>query len=678
MDGEIDITVSGGQYSTAGATVSTSYLWSNGETTEDLSNIADGHYYVAVTQSLLNNVNTCIEYAFFDLIQPDSLQISNSIITDVSIFAGSDGAIDITVSGGTMPYSYSWSNGGATEDLTGLSAGTYGLTVTDANGCAAIFDFLINEPTNLSGCTDPLASNYNPSAITDDGSCVYYPDWTFNQASDNHTILISDTIPKTIDGINIDTNDFIGVFYDSLGVEKCGGYIIWQGSTIALAAWGEVNGNDGFVVGDEFLWKIWDSSEGTEHDAVATYYQNYPQTAYYATNGMSVLSSLTVITSVTQTINIPSGWSMISTYIDPFEPAIDSMFSDIVSEILIVKDASGAVFWPVFNLNMIGNNVVGDGYQVNAISNQTIEVTGTLVEPENTTFIVPLGWSIIGYLRTTPMDLVAVFSSCVSDLIIVKDASGTVYWPVFSLNMIGDMKPGKGYQINTSAGFSFTYPANATTFSKSNIEKVNPLHYKNIKVTDNNMTLGIPINTWETLPNFGDEVGVFSQLGLLVGSGVFVGNNMAIPIWGNDETTPEIDGMIAGEEFLIKLWDGETERIISVDSWMEGSNGFGINKIAIAELVAQNLELRTFELFQNSPNPFKGETEFSFYIPENTRVTFSILNVFGETIEVLISDELEKGKHSLKYHCKALAAGTYYYRLETPNFTETKKMVVVK
>lgn len=73
-----------------------------------------------------------------------------SSITHVKCFGGNDGAVNITVSGGAIPYSYSWAPGGATtEDISGLIAGSYGVTVTDANLCITPAIFTVLEPSQL-------------------------------------------------------------------------------------------------------------------------------------------------------------------------------------------------------------------------------------------------------------------------------------------------------------------------------------------------------------------------------------------------------------------------------------------------------------------------------------------------------------------------------------------------
>ncbi len=68
---------------------------------------------------------------------PPTPLVLTTVTTNVSCNGGSDGTADLTVSNGVLPLTFAWSNGATTEDLTGLSAGTFNVTVTDANGCTA-------------------------------------------------------------------------------------------------------------------------------------------------------------------------------------------------------------------------------------------------------------------------------------------------------------------------------------------------------------------------------------------------------------------------------------------------------------------------------------------------------------------------------------------------------------
>ena len=140
-NGSLDISVSGGQ-------APYSFVWSNGMTTEDISNIIAGTYNVTVT-----DMNGCgAELGVINLTEPSEI-----VSTTISAFSPGcdrtdDGSIDISVSGGTSPYTYAWSNGAMDQDLTGLEGGSYLLTITDANGCMKMvgpFELNIADPIVL-------------------------------------------------------------------------------------------------------------------------------------------------------------------------------------------------------------------------------------------------------------------------------------------------------------------------------------------------------------------------------------------------------------------------------------------------------------------------------------------------------------------------------------------------
>jgi hypothetical protein len=112
-------------------------LWSNGATTDLNQNLAAGDYAVTVTDA-----NGCSAVATGTVVQPEQIKIA-SIVTDEAYPGAWNGAIDLNVSGGTPAYSCLWSNGWNTEDLEGLKAGVYQLTLTDSEGCKAGASFTV-------------------------------------------------------------------------------------------------------------------------------------------------------------------------------------------------------------------------------------------------------------------------------------------------------------------------------------------------------------------------------------------------------------------------------------------------------------------------------------------------------------------------------------------------------
>jgi len=122
------------------------YLWNdtNGQTSQFANGLTANNYSVTVTD---NNGCTIIESV--EITQPAELVITENEIINVGCNGNNSGAIDVNVTGGTGNYTYSWSNNGASQDISNLAVGTYTLTVTDANLCQAFATYSINEPALL-------------------------------------------------------------------------------------------------------------------------------------------------------------------------------------------------------------------------------------------------------------------------------------------------------------------------------------------------------------------------------------------------------------------------------------------------------------------------------------------------------------------------------------------------
>ena len=107
--------------------------WSDGSTAGlTRNNLAPGTYTATISDG-----TPCYIVRTFTIVQPSPLVLSANLTNAFDCTNASSGAINLVVAGGTLPYSYSWSNGAVTEDLSNLTSGNYLVTVRDANGCIA-------------------------------------------------------------------------------------------------------------------------------------------------------------------------------------------------------------------------------------------------------------------------------------------------------------------------------------------------------------------------------------------------------------------------------------------------------------------------------------------------------------------------------------------------------------
>lgn len=134
-DGVIDLSISGG-------TPGYEYSWSNDIYTEDNFNLTAGTYTVETIDG-----HGCSVFMEFTITEPAVPVIVNGTITDAS--TASNGAIDVTVTGGESDYTFLWSNGSISEDLSGIAPGVYTVVVTDNNGCSASSTFVVSNSAGI-------------------------------------------------------------------------------------------------------------------------------------------------------------------------------------------------------------------------------------------------------------------------------------------------------------------------------------------------------------------------------------------------------------------------------------------------------------------------------------------------------------------------------------------------
>jgi hypothetical protein len=161
-----------------------------------------------------------------------------------------------------------------------------------------------------------------------------------------------------------------------------------------------------------------------------------------------------------QTIGLGQGWNLISSRINPSEPAIESVFGGVDSDLSLVKNEAGDIYSPGVGLNNIGDWQSREGYLVYMTNSQSMSVSGYGVDP-TTTFMLEEGWNLIPYYPETAMTPADAFASISAELVLVKNQAGETYVPdpQDPIDDIGQLQPGEAYKVYVSSPVSFSYPS---------------------------------------------------------------------------------------------------------------------------------------------------------------------------------------------------------------------------
>ncbi|MCH2043147.1 MAG: gliding motility-associated C-terminal domain-containing protein [Saprospiraceae bacterium] len=251
-----------------------SYLWSNGDTTEDLQGIGIGTYTVTVSDG--GGCDAIL--GPFVITDSSSVDVNLTALQNVSCGGLSDGSIDITTVGGTAPFTYAWSDGQSTEDAINLAPGNYGVTITDANMCMISYDTIVNDGlyviASVTSAINPTcAGDTNGIILTtaSGGSPNYTYLWSDGSTTADNQDLVAGTYTLTVTDINgcVDTTAFTLVDPEALvvNIDLLTETIACDGSPTGALATALSGGTAPFT----YAWSNGASTAGLSNLAEATY-----------------------------------------------------------------------------------------------------------------------------------------------------------------------------------------------------------------------------------------------------------------------------------------------------------------------------------------------------------------------------------------------------------------------
>ncbi len=267
-DGSIKLLISGGK-------PTYSFIWNNMTTADSLTMINAGQYSVTVT-----DMSNCAVSKAFTLNEPPVIKLTAKVD---SATTGNNGRIELTVNGGTPPFTYNWNNGSTTRILSNLNVGEYKVTITDKNGCKKDTVFKI-----YSSSLWPIVCN---------GTNFHFVDI-------DSFLLMGNSFGFT--KTPLQSGDWVGIFFqDQFGRFICTDAQKVEKGKVRLKACSEssLNADDGFAAMDNFYYKVYLSSRREiieAKDIKTTYYPlnsirtGYPsgEDLFEGLNKISVVKSI--------------------------------------------------------------------------------------------------------------------------------------------------------------------------------------------------------------------------------------------------------------------------------------------------------------------------------------------------------------------------------------------------
>jgi hypothetical protein len=398
---------------------------------------------------------------------------------------------------------------------------------------------------------------------------------------------------------------------------------------------------------------------------------------YLFGNRMHTLEvSLEATPPETHLVNVPAGWSGLSSFIVPANNALENVFASFLYDLIIVQNFGG-VFWPQEELNTIGNWENHSAFAIKTGNGFTLPINGY---PEtNRTFSLDDGWTMLPVICNHNPNTASLFSTVESDLLLVKEIAGTeIYWPAMGINTLPELQLGKAYLVKMQAASVVTFPENMTK-SKTVVNLKKPINcelWDNPVTTANSHIIAIPESVWTTAGlSDGDFVGVFTPEGICAGLAQLSGNT-SIAVFGDDPLNVNKQGFLSGEPMTFKIYCPTIGEIVEVDAEYNPQmpqtgiyENEGISAITMLKAGATGIDSNAAtEHINIFPNPATDDLTITGI---STIKHIEITDVAGRIVRSI----KHNGETNLKLDLSGLYPGVYQIRMTNENLVVVKKLI---
>ena len=584
-----------------------------------------------------------------------------------------------------------------TETLPGMSY-QWQISMNSGGTWDNLFDNTQYNGTNqyallISGCTLEMNGNQyrcivsnecEPPAITNPALLTVVPGgWDYTVTDLVHIINVPLLVNPTINDEPIDPGDYIGVFYQDGETQKCGGTQQWNGvEGISIFAYGDDPSTafkDGFTTGEDFSWQIYSQADWEGYEAEATFLFG-PD--YFSADAFSTIIELNAIAYINHLIEIPAGWSGISSYVIPENDTIHHLFNPMGDTLIILMDMQN-IFWPEQQIDEIINWDPYTGYKIKVDTATQLIMTG--LDEADKIISLQAGWSILPVLSDKNVSTIetGIFIDLGDTLQIVVEIAGTdIYWPAEDILTLTMLKPGKAYMINVYNECMIVFPevVDEPKYWPSTPDPEVEVPWNKVVHTPSSHCFSFApglINMIHT----GDVIAALNESGHCGGQ-VIVNDmrpNRSLVLFGDDPTTPyEIEGFMKDDQIFLRVFRPSTGEIFEIDALYDtdfpNQGNFRplglsrINNITLHPLLIQHPDpLINIQLF---PNPVEDMMSIYIDTPHQPDYSLEIYSIDGQLMQ-----KMSLNTKLTKLYLSTFASGIYLLKISNSTEVYYKKIL---